>query len=176
MISSNLFNRAKRCKTASMFLSKIFSSCCSGVKDVYRKTASGKSRTKTKLPFSSKIKEILVFAANKYLPNSNDDLEKVVTNLITTKCYNYNHLFSRLKDGQLYTSDLCKAEKLNEDDVDYLNEFSIYTSNNVQDCLLKFEQLDAKIKANKEKTKNEEPKMTKNEEAKDKDNTNFVYL
>lgn len=74
------------------------------------------------------------------------------------------------------TSDLFKSVKLNEDDVDYLNGLSIYTSNNVQDCLLKFEQLDAKIKANKEKTKNEEPKMTKNEEAKDKDNTNFVYL
>lgn len=164
MISSNLFNRAKRCKTASMFLSKIFSSCCSGVKDVYRKTASGKSRTKTKLPFSSKIKEILVFAANKYLPNSNDDLEKVVTNLITTKCYNYNHLFSRLKDGQLYTSDLCKAEKLNEDDVDYLNEFSIYTSNKLLLITFKIAKIRTIGCQNQSQQRKDEKRGTKDDE------------
>ena len=62
------------------------------------------------------------------------------------------------------TSDLFKSVKLNEDDVDYLNGLSIYTSNNVQDRLLKFEQLNAEIKVNKEKTKDEEPKMTMDEE------------
>ena len=62
------------------------------------------------------------------------------------------------------TRDLCKSVKLNEDDVDYLNELSIYTSNNVQDRLLKFEQLDAEIEVNKEKTKDKERKMTKDKE------------